>query len=59
MRVCDAMQTADKYKVVTPVNWKKGEDCIIPPTISDEEAKKMFPGYTTIKPYLRTTPLKL
>jgi hypothetical protein len=42
--------------VATPVNWKKGEDVIIVPSVSDEEAEKLFPqGFKTIKPYLRTT----
>jgi hypothetical protein len=42
--------------VATPVNWKDGEDVIIVPAVSDEEAKERFPaGFTTVKPYLRTT----
>jgi len=56
LRVIDSMQLTAKYKVATPVNWKNGEDVIIVPAVSDEEAKKMFPdGFTTVKPYLRTT----
>jgi hypothetical protein len=42
--------------VATPVNWKDGEDVIIVPAVSDDEAKERFPaGFTTVKPYLRTT----
>lgn len=57
LRVIDALQLADKHKVVTPANWKDGDDVIIAPSVSDEEAKKQFPkGWVTHKPYLRTTP---
>jgi len=58
LRVIDALQLADGYKVATPVNWKNGEDVIIPPAIQDaEELKKNYPkGFKTIKPYLRLTP---
>ena len=56
LRVLDSMQLTAQYKVATPVNWKKGEDVIIVPSVSDEEAGKLFPqGFKTIKPYLRTT----
>lgn len=56
LRVLDSMQLTAKHKVATPVNWKHGEDVIIVPAVSDEEAKDMFPdGWNTIKPYLRTT----
>jgi len=55
LRVLDSMQLTAKHKVATPVNWKHGEDVIIVPAVSDEEAKGMFPdGWNTIKPYLRT-----
>jgi len=55
LRVLDAMQLTAKHKVATPVNWNNGEDVIIVPAVSDEEAKRMFPeGWNTIKPYLRT-----
>jgi hypothetical protein len=55
--VIDSLQLTSNYSVATPVNWKYGDDCIIPPSISDEEAKEKFPaGFKTIKPYLRTTP---
>ncbi|NIF04052.1 peroxiredoxin [Chryseobacterium sp. Tr-659] len=57
VRVLDSLQLVDNYKVATPVNWKEGEDVIIPPAISTEEARKIFPkGVTEIKPYLRYTP---
>jgi len=57
LRTIDSMQLTDKFKVATPVNWKKGEDVIIVPTVTNEEANKLFPkGYKEIKPYLRTTP---
>jgi len=55
LRVLDSMQLTAKHRVATPVNWKAGEDVIITPAVSDDEAKKLFPGYKTIKPYLRTT----
>lgn len=56
LRVLDSMQLTAKHKVATPVNWKSGEDVIIVPAVSDEEAKKMFPGgWKTLKPYLRIT----
>ena len=54
LRVLDSMQLTVKHKVATPVNWKKGDDVIIVPSVSDDEAKKMFPeGWKTVKPYLR------
>jgi alkyl hydroperoxide reductase subunit AhpC len=55
LRVIDSMQLTAKHKVATPVNWKNGEDVIITPAVSNEEAAEKFPGYKTIKPYLRTT----
>jgi len=56
LRVLDSMQLTVKHKVATPVNWKNGEDVIIVPSVSDDEAKSMFPGgWKTIKPYLRVT----
>jgi thioredoxin-dependent peroxiredoxin len=54
LRVLDSMQLTAKYKVATPVNWKQGQDVIITAAVSNEEADKLFPGYKTIKPYLRT-----
>ncbi|MEO7150389.1 MAG: peroxiredoxin [Burkholderiaceae bacterium] len=55
LRVLDSMQLTAKHKVATPVNWKHGDDVIIAGSVSNEEAEKTFPGYKTIKPYLRTT----
>ncbi len=55
MRVLDSMQLTAKHKVATPVNWKDGDDVIIVPSVSDDEAKKIYPGgWKTHKPYLRT-----
>ncbi len=54
LRVLDSMQLTAKHKVATPVNWKKGEDVIIVPAVSDAEAKDKYPaGWKTVKPYLR------
>jgi thioredoxin-dependent peroxiredoxin len=55
LRVIDSLQLTDKYKVATPANWKQGDDVIITTAVSDEEAKTRFPGFKTLKPYLRTT----
>jgi len=55
LRVLDWMQLTARHKVATPVNGKNGEDVIIVPAVSDEEAKGLYPdGWNTIKPYLRT-----
>lgn len=57
LRVIDSLQLTAKYSVATPVNWKDGEDCIIVPSVKDEEIPAKFPkGHKKIKPYLRTTP---
>ena len=54
LRVLDSMQLTAQHKVATPVNWKSGDDVIIVPSVSDDDAKKMFPaGWKTLKPYLR------
>ena len=53
VRVLDSLQLTAKHNVATPVNWKPGEDIIIPTSVSDEQAKQKFPGYKTLKPYLR------
>ncbi len=54
LRVLDSMQLTAAHKVATPANWKNGEDVIIVPAVSDEEAKEKFPeGWKTLKPYLR------
>ena len=55
LRVIDSLQLTAGYQVSTPVDWKQGEDVIITSAVSNEEAEKSFPGYKTIKPYLRTT----
>ena len=55
LRVIDSMQLTARHKVATPADWKTGEDVIITPAVSNEEADEKFPGYKTIKPYLRTT----
>ena len=55
IRVIDSMQLTAKHKVATPADWKQGGDVILTGAVSDEEAKKLFPGYVTHKPYLRTT----
>ena len=57
LRVIDSLQLTAKHKVATPVNWKSGEDVIIVPAVSDEEAKQKFPqGWKSPKPYLRLVP---
>jgi peroxiredoxin len=57
LRVIDSLQLTADYKVSTPANWKKGEDVVISTSVSNEEAKKMFPkGFKEVKPYLRLTP---
>lgn len=54
LRVIDSMQLTAKHKVATPVNWQQGEDVIIAPSVSNEEAEKIYPeGWVTVKPYLR------
>ena len=54
LRVIDSIQLTTNYKVATPANWKEGDDCIIVPAVSDEDAKKQYPdGWKTLKPYLR------
>lgn len=56
LRVIDSIQLNAKHKVATPADWKQGQDVIITAAVTNEEADKIFPGYTTHKPYLRTTP---
>lgn len=54
LRVIDSMQLTAAHKVATPVNWQQGEDVIIVPSVSDEQAKEQYPdGWNTVKPYLR------
>jgi alkyl hydroperoxide reductase subunit AhpC len=55
LRLLDALQLNAKHTVATPVNWKPGEDVIIPTSVSDEQAREKYPqGFKTLKPYLRT-----
>ena len=55
LRLLDSIQITAKHSVATPVNWKPGQDVIIPAAVSDEDAKKKYPqGFKTLKPYLRT-----
>jgi alkyl hydroperoxide reductase subunit AhpC len=57
LRVIDSLQLTSSYSVATPANWQHGEDCIVVPTLSDDDANKKFPkGFKKIKPYLRYTP---
>ncbi|PIS10784.1 MAG: peroxiredoxin [Bdellovibrio sp. CG10_big_fil_rev_8_21_14_0_10_47_8] len=56
LRVIDALQMSDAHGVATPADWKKGDKVIIPPSVTNEEAKKKFPqGFDEIRPYLRFT----
>ena len=55
LRLLDAIQLNAKHTVATPVNWRPGEDVIIPTSVSDDDARKKYPeGFKTVKPYLRT-----
>lgn len=57
LRLIDSCQLTATHKVATPVNWTQGEDVIIVPSVSDEDARALFPdGWTTVKPYLRVVP---
>jgi alkyl hydroperoxide reductase subunit AhpC len=57
LRVVDSMQLTAKHKVATPVNWKNGDDVIILPSVSEDEAKQKYPnGWKAPKPYLRIVP---
>jgi alkyl hydroperoxide reductase subunit AhpC len=55
LRVIDSMQLTARHRVATPADWKAGQDVIITPAVTNEEATALFPGFTTLKPYLRTT----
>jgi len=59
IRVIDSLQLGDKHRITTPVNWHKGDDVIVHPSVTNDEAKTLFPEFTIHKPYLRTTPLKV
>ena len=54
LRVIDSLQLNAAHQVATPADWKQGDDVIITAAVSNEDADKRFPGYKTIKPYLRT-----
>ena len=57
LRVIDSLQLTANHSVATPVNWTDGDDCIVVPALSNEEATEKFPkGFTAVKPYLRITP---
>ena len=57
LRVIDSLQLTANFSVATPANWNDGDDCIISPAVSDEDAKTKFPkGFNAVKPYLRITP---
>ena len=54
LRLLDSCQLTAKHTVATPVNWRPGQDVIIPPSVTDEQAKAKYPeGFKTLKPYLR------
>ena len=56
LRVIDSLQLTAKHKVATPSDWKHGQDVIIVPSLSDDDAKKQFGSFNKVKPYLRTVP---
>jgi alkyl hydroperoxide reductase subunit AhpC len=59
LRVIDSLQLTDQYKVATPVNWKRGDEVIIVPSLSNDDARKLFPqGWKEHRPYLRTLKLE-
>jgi thioredoxin-dependent peroxiredoxin len=55
LRVIDSLQLTAKHSVATPADWRQGEDVIIVPAVSDDDARKRFPGFVAKKPYLRVT----
>ncbi|KUJ21468.1 mitochondrial peroxiredoxin PRX1 [Mollisia scopiformis] len=57
LRVIDSLQASDKHRITTPVNWKPGDDVIVHPTVSTEDAKKRWPAMRVVRPYLRYTTL--
>jgi len=59
IRVIDSLQLGDKHRITTPVNWNRGDDVIVHPSVTNDEAKKLFPDFTAHKPYLRTTPFNV
>lgn len=59
IRVLDSLQLGDKNRITTPINWVRGDDVIVHPSVTNEEAKTLFPKFRIIKPYLRMTPLQV
>jgi len=57
LRVVDSLQTGDKHRITTPINWVPGDDVIVHPSVTNDEAKTLFPDFRIVKPYLRFTPL--
>ncbi|KAH6667077.1 mitochondrial peroxiredoxin PRX1 [Plectosphaerella plurivora] len=57
LRIVDSLQTGDKHKITTPINWVPGDDVIVHPAVKNEQAKELFPEFRIVKPYLRFTPL--
>ncbi|SHO76144.1 Mitochondrial peroxiredoxin with thioredoxin peroxidase activity [Malassezia sympodialis ATCC 42132] len=55
LRIIDSLQLVDQQSVTTPANWEPGQNVIIHPSVSDEQASKQFPGFTQVRPYLRYT----
>jgi len=53
LRVIDSLQLGDKHRITTPGNWKKGDDVIVHPSVTNDEAATLFPGFRTVRPYLR------
>jgi hypothetical protein len=53
LRVLDSLQTGDKHRITTPINWIPGDDVIVHPSVKNEEAKTLFPDFRIVKPYLR------
>lgn len=56
LRAIDSLQLTRNHQLATPANWENGEDVVITGSVSNEEAERKYPGFKTIKPYLRTTP---
>lgn len=57
LRELDSLQLTEGYKVATPANWRDGDDVVVLPAVSDEDADNLFPkGYDAVRPYLRITP---
>ena len=57
LRILDSLQTGDKHRVTTPINWTPGDDVIVHPSVKGDQVKQLFPEVREVKPYLRFTPL--